>query len=108
MKLNGLLLEFGAVLSVELECFVVAIMGVEVLLQPGSEMLVESFVSERFFAIRATESIHLEQTEVNAKLNFFLTVFAFEAPNNYLPCLVFPVVEQVRYIEVHCIHYWQT
>src|SRR6185436_18180385 len=64
-------------------------------------MLEKRVVPERLLAIGPSECIHLEQTEVDAQLDFFLTVFAFKPPDDNLTRLVFPGIEQVGNIEIH-------
>jgi hypothetical protein len=52
-------------------------------------------MAERALPIRASLGVHLKQTEVNAKLDFILTILADKFPYHHLARLVIPVVQEV-------------
>src|SRR3954469_6087217 len=51
--------------------------------------------------IRTSLCIHLQQAKIDAKLNFFLTVFTYEFSHHHLAGMVFPFVQDVRNIKIH-------
>ena len=61
----------------------------------------QSYETERTLPVWATMSVHLQQTEVHAKLYFFLAILADKFPHHHLARLVIPVVQEVSYVEIH-------
>lgn len=58
-------------------------------------------MAKGLLAIGAAEGVHLEEAQIDAELDFFLPVFALKFPNDNLPGLVIPRLEQMRNIEIH-------
>jgi hypothetical protein len=52
-------------------------------------------------AIRPALDEHLEQAQIDAELDFLAPVLGFEPAHNHLPRLVIPLVQEMRYIEIH-------
>jgi hypothetical protein len=61
-------------------------------------------MAERAFAVRTALSVHLEQAQVHAQLDFIHSFLAGESPHHHLPGLVIPLIEQVRNIEIHALN----
>src|SRR6185503_3755146 len=58
-------------------------------------------MSQWALAIGPTVSVHLQQAEIDAQLDFVHAVFAGEPPHHDLAGLIIPVFEQGRDVEVH-------
>ena len=101
MILNGFLLELGAFLGVQAKTVVVVVVFGAELLDLMLEMFQERFVAIGLLAVGSSAGVHLEQAEVNPKLNFLFAVFPFKFANHDLPGLVIPRFEQVRNVEIH-------
>src|SRR4051794_647676 len=54
------------------------------------------------FSIGPALSIHLQNTEIDAQLDFLLPILADKLSYHHLPWPIFPSVQQMRDIEVHC------
>ena len=101
MVLQGFELELGAIFGLELETFVAAIMGRDVLEQPCAVVTKEASMSERPLAIGAAFRVHLEQAQIQAKLDLLAPVLGLEPAGDHLAGLVLPLVQEIRYIEIH-------
>src|SRR5258706_13502602 len=64
-------------------------------------MFQERNMAKRTFAVRPSFGVHLEQTEIDAELDFFSPVLRFKSAHHHLARLVFPLRQQMRYIEIH-------
>ena len=62
---------------------------------------VEDRNSIRLEARRLLENLMAQEAKIDAKLNFFCPIPAFETTNHDLAGLIIPVLEQMRNIEVH-------
>ena len=58
-------------------------------------------MAERPFAIRPPLRVHLEQAEIQPELDLLATVLRFEPAGDHLAWLVLPLVQEMRYIEIH-------
>ena len=58
-------------------------------------------MAERLLPVRAPFGIHLQQAQIDAKLDFLPSVPGFEPPYNNLAWFVFPIIQQSRNVEVH-------
>ena len=58
-------------------------------------------MAEGSLAIGATLGVHLEQTKIDAELNFFLTILADKLPHHHLARVVIPVFQEVGNVEIH-------
>src|SRR5437764_9242377 len=58
-------------------------------------------MAEGSLAVRTPLCIHLQQTEIHPKLELFLAIFGFESADDHLTGLIIPLVQEVRYVEVH-------
>ena len=58
-------------------------------------------MAKRPLAVGSPFRVHLENTQIDAKLNFLLPILAHESPNYNLARLVIPLLEQVRDVEIH-------
>jgi len=79
----------------------VVIMRSFVLIEPTDVMFEERSGAERTLSIGTPLSIHLQKTEVDAQLDFLLTVFTHEFPHHNLAGMVFPFIQDVRNIKIH-------
>ena len=52
-------------------------------------------------AIRPALRVHLQQPQIDAKLNLFPPVLRLEPAHYNLARLVIPLVQEMRYIEIH-------
>ena len=52
-------------------------------------------------AIRPALRIHLQQPQIDAKLDLLPPVLRFEPAHHNLTRLVIPLVQEMRYIEIH-------
>ena len=68
MKLDGFLLEFGALVRVDAEFVILSPVFVAMFFEAQQEVVKQGGVAERAFAVRAELGVHLQQTEVNAHL----------------------------------------
>jgi hypothetical protein len=107
VKLERLELELGAVLRLEHEIVVAPVLG-HVLLQPGLVVLEQGGVAHRLFAVGAAVDIHLQEPEIHAELDLRLAIPSGEFPDDDLPRLIVPILEEVRDIEVHRRGVWRT
>ena len=105
MVLNGLLLEFGAVLGGEAEITIVVVVFAAEFLEELRVIFEKGFPSVRVLAVRAALGVHLEEAEIDAELNFVFAVLAAELANDHLPGLVIPLVEQGRDVKTHTPQY---
>src|SRR3954451_7730197 len=94
-------LQLGAILGFQCEAIVAAFMSANVFIKASFEVFEERGISVGPLAVRPPLSIHLQQTQINPQLDFFLAVFGFESPDDHLAGLVVPMLQQIRYIEVH-------
>lgn len=101
VELDGFLLELGTILGIEMEAVFFAFVLVAVFLEAGLEVFEEGFVAEGGFAIGPAEGVHLEEAEVDAELDFFLSVLPLEPPDDNLPCLVLPGIQHIGDVERH-------
>src|SRR5439155_10559063 len=99
--LNGLLLQFGAILGFKGVIVAGARIGAAVVLQPRLEMIKQRFAAEGTFPIWPPRGVHLQQAEVNSQLDFLGAVLGFELSNGNLPRLVVPILQEVRDVEIH-------
>ena len=58
-------------------------------------------MAEGPLAVGTPLRIHLQQTEIHPKLELFLAIFGFESADHHLSGLIIPLVQEVRYVEVH-------
>jgi hypothetical protein len=65
------------------------------------EVFQQRFVAEGPFAIRPPFGIHLQQSQVHPKLDFFQAILAAELSDDNLAWLIIPLVQQGGYIETH-------
>ena len=94
-------MQLRAIIRGEPESFVTAAIGSEVLVKFGLVIIKQRIVTVRPFAVGPALGIHLQEAEVNAKLDFFFAVFALEFPDDNLAGLVSPMLEEWRDIKVH-------
>lgn len=76
-------------------------MGGKMFVQLGLIIIEERIVAVGPLSVRPALGIHLENTEIDAKLNFIPAVSALEFSNNDLARLVGPLFEERRNIEIH-------
>src|SRR5882724_4409295 len=65
-------------------------------------MFVKGSCTEGSLAIGAPLCVHLKQAQIDAKLNFFLTILSDEFPHHDLAGMIFPFVQDVRNVKIHC------
>jgi hypothetical protein len=94
-------LQLGAILGIQFKAFVGAVIRGQVLVKARLLELHQGLVAHGPFAIGSPGGIHLQEAEVNSKLDFLLSVFAGKPADYDLPRLVLPAVEEVRYVEIH-------
>ena len=76
-------------------------MGRDVLVQPRAVVLKEGRMAERPLAIRPALRVHLQQAQIEPKLDFLAPVLRFEPAGDHLARLVLPLVQEMRYVEIH-------
>jgi hypothetical protein len=91
--LEGLELELGAILGLEME--LAGGVGGEVLEELGLVIIIDGRMAERAFAIGPALGVHLEDAEIDAELDFLDAVLARKFPDNHLAGLVIPLLEEV-------------
>src|SRR5437879_11616299 len=64
-------------------------------------VLEQGRMAEGPLAIRTALRIHLQQTEIHPKLELFLAIFGLESADDHLSGLIIPLVQEVRYVEIH-------
>src|SRR5712691_8588709 len=101
VELDGFHLQLRTILGFELKALITAFMGRDVFVETGLVVLEERRMAEGPLAVRTTLSIHLQQTEIHPKLELFLAIFGFESADDHLSGLIIPLVQEVRYVEVH-------
>jgi hypothetical protein len=101
MVLEGFELELGAIFGLELETIVTAIVGRDVLEQPRAVVIKEGSMAEGPFAIRPAFGVHLEQAQIQAELDLLAAVPGLKPAGDHLAGLVLPLVQEMRYIEIH-------
>lgn len=102
MILDEFLLQTGAIFRSQSKFLVVAGMLAFELVKLVQVILVKRFAAKGAFAIRPAFGIHLQETEIDAQLDFFLAILAHEFSDDNLPWLIIPLIQQGRYIETHC------
>ena len=55
----------------------------------------------RPLAIGPALRIHLQQAQIHAKLDLLAPVLGFEPAHDNLTRLVIPLVQEIRYVEIH-------
>ena len=100
MKLQRFELELGAIFGAQHKAIIAAAL-VHVFLEARFLVLEKRRVSHWALAIRPALHIHLEQSEIDTQLNFFLTVAARKTAHDNLARLIIPILEEVRDVEVH-------
>jgi hypothetical protein len=93
MVLQGFELELRAIFGLELESFVAAIVGRDVLVEPCAVVIKEASMAEGPFAIRATLRVHLEQAQIQPKLDLLAPVLRLEPAGDHLAGLVLPLLQ---------------
>jgi hypothetical protein len=88
-------LQARAILRLEHEALVAAVVALTMLLELCQIELEQGRVSEGPFAIGAPLGVHLKQTEIHAELDFFLSILADKFPHDDLAGLVIPLVQEV-------------
>jgi hypothetical protein len=63
-------------------------------------ILEQRFITERSLAIRPTLQFHLNDTEVNPKLQLFMSIVAHDLARFYLSGLMRPPVQQVVQVKI--------
>src|SRR6266446_6842560 len=101
VKLDGFHLQLRTILGFKLKAFIAAFVGRDVFVKPGLMVLEERGMAEGSLAVRTTLSIHLQQTEIHPKLELLLAIFGFESADDHLSGLIIPLVQEVRYVEIH-------
>src|SRR5262245_3542699 len=96
MVLQGFQLQLGTVLRFEFKSFITAIVFGQVFVKSGLVIVEKRSMAERLFSIGTSLEIHLEKTEVNPQLNFFLSVPGFELSDHNLAWLVIPFCKERR------------
>ena len=76
-------------------------MGGDVFVKTGDVVFQEGRVTERALAVRAALGVHLEQAQIHSELDLLFAILPFEPADDNLPWLVFPIVQQTRYVEIH-------
>src|ERR1700722_3891506 len=99
--LQRLELEFRAVLGLEFEAGIAAVMGDDVFVEARLVIIVDGSVAERTFAVGPAFSVHLQHAQVQAELDFFDAILAGEAADGHLSRLVIPLLEDMRDVETH-------
>ena len=99
--LQGFELEPGAIFRLQLEPLVAAVVGRDVLVQPRAVILKQGRMAVGPLAVRPALRVHLQQAQIDAKLDFLAPVLGFEPAHNHLARLVVPLVQEMRYIEIH-------
>jgi hypothetical protein len=100
MILDGFLLKLCAILRRQAETFFAVVLGA-MPFQAGFKMFEKRFVTVWLFAIGSAHGVHLQNAKIDAELDLFFAVFAFKFPNDDLPGLIVPRVEQMRNVEIH-------
>ena len=67
-------------------------------------ILQQRFAAKRPFAVRPPFGVHLQQPKINPQLNLFHAVLALKFPDDNLPGLIIPLIQQGRNIETHVIN----
>ena len=64
-------------------------------------MLVEGRRAEGPLAIGSPLGVHLQEPQIDAKLDLFLAVFSNEFSHHYLARVIFPFIQDVRDVKIH-------
>ena len=107
VKLQCFQLKLRAILRLQHKTVVTAPI-LHVLFQPALVKLEKREMSHRAFSVRASLGIHLEQTQIDAQLNFLLAIASRESADDDLARLIIPILEERRDIEVHRGRVWRT
>jgi hypothetical protein len=99
--LQGFELEPGAIFGLQLETRVAAVVSADVPVQPRAVMLEERRIAGGPLAIRPALCVHLQQAQIDAKLDFLAPVLCFETAHDNLTRLIVPLVQEIRYVEIH-------
>ena len=95
MILDGLHLQLGAILGFQGPAFIAAFVGANVLVKPRLVVLEQGRVAEGPLAVRPALGIHLQQTQIHAKLQLLLAIPGFESADHNLSGLIIPLVQEV-------------
>ena len=101
MILQGFELKPGAILPPQFEAFVAAVVRRNVFVEPRPIVFEQGSMAERPLAIGPPLHIHLQQAQIQPKLNPLTPVLRFEPARNHLTRLILPLVQEMRYIEIH-------
>jgi hypothetical protein len=101
MVLQGLKLEFGTIFRFQLKALVAAFVSGDVAVKARPVMIEQRGATEGTSSVRTPFGIHLQQTQIHSKLDFLPAVLCLKPANDHLSRLVFPFLQEVRYIEIH-------
>ena len=104
MKLQRLQLELGAILRLQNKTLLAAL-RFDVLFQARLLILEERRVAHGAFAVGPALRVHLEQSQIDAELNFFLAIAPLEAADDNLAGLIVPAFEERCDVEIHRCKY---
>lgn len=103
--LNDLLLHATAIFRSEPKTLLLVIVLAFEFLQQVLIIFQQRFPAKRPFAVWTALCVHLQKSQIDSQLNFFLAILASKLPHHHLARLVIPLLQQGRNIETHTAYY---
>ena len=101
MVLQGLQLKLGAIFRLEPEPGIAPLVAGYVFVKARLVIFVERGIAKRPLPVRPAFGIHLQEAQVYAQLDLLSPILGLEPTDYDLPRLVLPLVQEVRYVEIH-------